>query len=131
MAFPYTLVPTSPASTDAPAASQVSGITQAFADILGLPQTPTAITAAASKVDSDGQWPLHVRLTNKTGVGVVAGDVVALDADANEAVDLANTASSKKPFVVARETIANNAEGLFGIAGVMPVNTTGTITRGN
>lgn len=71
-------------------------------------------------------------LTNKTGVSLVAGDVIAFDTANSSSVALGDTASSQKQFVIALESIANNASGRFGLAGsVVTVNVTGAVTRGN
>ena len=133
MAFPETIDPAAPADTDSPSLGddQFRALKQFLVDVLGLPSSPTAVAAAATKMDSTGQWPSHVRLTNKTGVALAAGDVVGLDAANNSAVTLVDVASTQKPLVVVRETIANNAAGLFVNAGVIDIATTGSSTRGN
>lgn len=70
-------------------------------------------------------------LTNKTGGGLVAGDVVAVDTGNDSAVVLADTLTSTRRFVVALETVANNASGKFSVLGSVGMLAQGSITRGN
>jgi hypothetical protein len=111
--------------------NRIRALTLAICDIFGITSGVT-LSGATGKVDDSGQSPLHVRLSNQTGGGLVAGDVVALSTSSDNAVQLGNTVSSVLTYVVARETIASAATGLFAIAGVIStVNTTGTVTRGD
>lgn len=71
-------------------------------------------------------------LTNRTGGQIVSGDVVGVDEGNNESVKLRDTLSSQAPFVVAMETIANLAAGLFAAAGMAwTIQCAGAVTRGN
>lgn len=72
-----------------------------------------------------------ITLTNKTGVGVVAGDVVAIDIANDSAVALDDSLGSLRRFVVAAATIGNNSSGVFYRAGLVPMLAQGAITRGN
>jgi hypothetical protein len=69
-------------------------------------------------------------LTNRTGGGLVAGDVVALSTADDASVILTDTAGSRRQYVVARATIANAAAGEFGRAGTMSVKAQGAVARG-
>lgn len=132
MSFPVTIDPTSPAGSDSPAQGddQFRALKQGILDLFGLPASPSSISAALMSVDTTGRWAAPIRLTNKTGGGLVVGDVVAIDSANDEAVALSDTADSVKRFVVAQGTIANNAAGLFAVAGYVTVNTQGAIARG-
>lgn len=70
-------------------------------------------------------------LTNKTGVSLATGDVVAIDSANASAVALADTASTQKQLVVSLDAPANNAVGRFMAAGVAAVNVTGAVVKGN
>lgn len=72
-------------------------------------------------------------LTNRTGVSLVAGDVVAIDAANNSSVVLSDVASSARQLVVSLGSIANLASGQFATVGGIPVTVkvSGTVTRGN
>lgn len=72
-----------------------------------------------------------VALTNKTGVALVAGDVVGLDTGTDSAVALADAQGTLVPLVVALGSAATDAVGLFLRAGIATVKTTGTVTRGD
>jgi hypothetical protein len=75
---------------------------------------------------------LPLLLTNKTGVSNAAGDVVALDTGNDSAVVLGDVAASVAEFVVAVETVANNATGMYARMGyVSTLKVTGTVVRGN
>lgn len=75
---------------------------------------------------------VYPTFTNKTGVNLALGDVVAVDAANNSAVVLADVASSAMQFVIAQGTIANNVTGQFAMfSAVSSVNVAGTITRGH
>jgi len=71
-------------------------------------------------------------LTNKSGAGVVAGDVVVVDTTNNDAFTT-NTAGSFLGIVgIAQETIANNATGRVLTAGYAAlVNVNASVTRGH
>src|SRR5437762_3846681 len=125
MAFPRFEDPTVPANSETPSlgASRIREKTQDLIDLLNLP-TATNISE-----------PLTINrlgpLTNKTGVGLVAGDVVALSAADDQAVVLADTQTALLPFVVALATIANNQPGVFGQVGQATVTVQGAVVRGN
>jgi hypothetical protein len=133
MAFPESLDPTTPVGTDSPASGddEFRALKQFIVDVFGTPASPSTVAAAASKMDTTGQWPVHVRLTNQTGGSLAANDVVQVDTANNSAVVLGNTIGNGAELVVARETITNTSEGLFSRAGVVTVATVGTVTRGD
>jgi len=70
------------------------------------------------------------KLTNRTGAGVVAGDVVALSASNAASVALSDVVGSHETFVVAQDSLANVAEGEFARAGLVSCKSTGTINNG-
>lgn len=71
-------------------------------------------------------------LTNRTGVGLVLGDVVALSGANDESVILSNIVANQRPYVVALATIADLATGLFGFPGmIVTIRNQGAVTRGN
>lgn len=75
MALPQTIDPSSPAGTDSPALGddQIRTMKQAMIDIFGLPSSPTAITAAATTISSDGNVGIGSGVTFGTSaVGVLA-----------------------------------------------------------
>jgi hypothetical protein len=74
---------------------------------------------------------LLATFTNKTGGTVNAGDVVAIDTANDTAVALVDTLASTRRFVVALETILNNAAGRFSVFGLVGALAQGAITRGN
>lgn len=133
MSFPETLNPSSPAGSDSPAQGddQFRALKQFIADVFGIATSPSSVSAAAMKINTDGTFPLPIRLTNKTGGGVILGDVGAIDADNDAAVDLADTADSLKRYVIALETIADSSAGLWAIGGIAIAKAQGTIVRGN
>lgn len=75
--------------------------------------------------------PYMRTLTNQTGVALVAGDVVALDASNDSAVTLQDSSGALFTYVVANQAIANGSKGPFTTAGIVAVNVTGTVTRGH
>lgn len=74
---------------------------------------------------------IQTNYTNRTGGGVVLGDVVAPSAANDSSVVLADTASVVRPLVVAQATIADTVGGRFASHGISTVNVTGAVTRGN
>lgn len=71
-------------------------------------------------------------LTNKSGGGVVAGDVVVLDSANDDAFTTTTSAGSTVGVGVAQETIASNAVGRVLVAGhAALVNVAASVTRGN
>src|SRR3990167_8092297 len=71
------------------------------------------------------------KLTNKTCAALAAGEVVAIDTSNNSAVALGDTSASILQYVIALQTIAINANGLFATHGVVAnVKYTGVIARG-
>ena len=71
-------------------------------------------------------------LTNKTGVSLVAGDVVAPDTATTSGVILADTVSTQKQLLVSLDAPANNATGRFINFGVVAtVNVANATTRGH
>lgn len=72
-----------------------------------------------------------IKLTNKQGASVAAGDVLVLDTSNDSAFVKTTTQGLRRPVYVARATIANNALGYVQCAGVIAVAVTGAVTRGN
>jgi len=73
-----------------------------------------------------------VPLTNKSGGGVIAGDVVIIDTTNNDAFTTSTSGAYTGMVGVAQETIANNAVGRVLTAGYAAlVLTSGSVTRGN
>jgi hypothetical protein len=71
-------------------------------------------------------------LTNKSGGGVVAGDVVITDSTNNDAFTTTTSAGYTGVIGVAAETIANNATGRVLLAGYAAlVNVNASVTRGH
>lgn len=104
-------------------ASRIRALTQAFLDLFNLPAnvsipTPLTITRVGP-------------LTNRTGGGLVFGDIVGLDPANNTSVVLADTQAAARPYVVALDTIADSDPGVFGQVGQATVRVTGAVTRGN
>src|SRR2546428_10272769 len=95
MAFPRNLDPSIPANVETPSlgASRIREKTQDFIDLFQLP-VATNITAALT-INRLGPF------TNKTGVTLNAGDVVALSAVADPSVALPDTPTSVFTFFVA------------------------------
>lgn len=71
------------------------------------------------------------QLTNKSGAGVIAGDLVKVDMANDSSFTTTTTASQSAVFGVAMETIANNATGRVRLIGKVTINITGTVTRGD
>lgn len=71
-----------------------------------------------------------IPLTNKSGGGVVDGDVVVIDTSTNSSFTTTATADNPAVAGVAMETIASNAIGQVVIGGTATVNVNGTTTRG-
>src|SRR5438034_9058490 len=119
MAFPRNLDPTVPANSETPSlgASRIREKTQDFIDLFQLP-VATNITAALT-INRLGPF------TNKTGVTLNAGDVVALSAADDQSVVLADTQAALPALVVALATINNNQTGLFGQTGHTTVTVPG------
>src|SRR6185503_11688588 len=74
---------------------------------------------------------LQHSLTNRTGGGLAAGDVVGLDPANDSSVTLADAVSTTQPVLIAAATIGSAAAGVFYSSGVMPVKVTGAVVRGN
>jgi hypothetical protein len=71
-------------------------------------------------------------LTNKSGGGVVAGDVVIVDTGNDAAFTTTTSARSETSIGIVQETIANNASGRVLIAGrAALVNVPASVTRGH
>lgn len=79
----------------------------------------------------NAEHSIGIQLTNQTGGGLVAGDVVALDPAHDESVILADTQDAVQAYVVAQGTIGIGASGLFTQHGVVTVNVSAATTRGN
>ena len=73
-----------------------------------------------------------VPLANKSGAGVIAGDVVVIDTANDDAFTTTTTAGFTGAVGIAQETIANNATGLVLLSGEAAlVNVNASVTRGN
>lgn len=74
-----------------------------------------------------------IPLTNKSGGGVVAGDLVIIDTSTDESFTTTSTANAEVSIGIVQETIANNASGRVLVHGFAPlVNTAAvSVTRGN
>lgn len=73
-----------------------------------------------------------IPLTNKSGGGVIAGDVVIVDTANNDAFTTTTTAGFTGGVGIAQETIANNAIGRVLVGGYAAlVNVNASVTRGN
>lgn len=73
-----------------------------------------------------------VPLTNKSGGGVIAGDVVVIDTTNNDAFTTSTAGAFTGLLGVAQETIASNATGRVLTAGYAAlVNVNASVTRGN
>src|SRR4051794_35831461 len=73
-----------------------------------------------------------VPLTNKSGGGVIAGDVVVIDTTNNDAFTTSTAGAFTGLIGVAQETIASNAMGRVLTAGYAAlVNVNASVTRGN
>ncbi len=71
-------------------------------------------------------------LTNKSGGGVIAGDVVVIDTTNNDAFTTSTAGAFTGLVGIAQETIANNAVGRVLTSGYAAlVNTNASVTRGN
>lgn len=69
--------------------------------------------------------------TNKSGSGLVAGDVVVLDTGNAESVTTTTTATNVDVIGVALETIANDATGIIAVGGFFNVSVTGSTDIGD
>lgn len=83
-----------------------------------------------------GNWnaehDMGVKLTNRTGSTLNAGDVVAISLADDSSVVLADTVHTRRIYVVALATISNLSVGLFATVGMMiTTKTQGVVTRGN
>ena len=73
-----------------------------------------------------------IPLTNKSGGGLIAGDVVVVDTTNNDAVTTDTSGGFTGGVAIAQETIANNATGRFLISGYAAlVNVNASVTRGH
>lgn len=129
MSFPVVLDATAPADTETPqlGAARIRALVQDFLDLFTY--TNGASISWAALDATKGIFP--VVLTNKTGVALVAGNVVAIDSGNDTAVALGDTVSTLKKLAVAQASIANNASGPFVLVGRTTLSVQGTATRGN
>ncbi len=73
-----------------------------------------------------------IPLTNKSGGGVIAGDVVVIDTTNNDAFTTSTAGAVTITVGVAQETIANNAVGRVLMSGYAAlINVNASVTRGN
>ncbi len=71
-------------------------------------------------------------LTNKSGGGVIAGDVVIIDTTNNDAFTTSTAGAVTSIVGIAQETIANNAAGRVLMSGYAAlINVNASVTRGN
>lgn len=71
-------------------------------------------------------------LTNKSGGGVIAGDVVVIDTSNNDAFTTSTAGAVTGTVGIAQETIASNAVGRVLLSGYAAlVNVNASVTRGN
>jgi hypothetical protein len=139
MALPITIDPTLPPDSETPQAGalRIRNLTQALVDLFGLPIAPTPITGALFSTSATGQITiaqnaLGALLTNKTGVTLLAGNVVSYDATNDSAVALSDVQTSLVQFAVALATVAPNAQGPFVTQGIVTaVTVQGAVTRGH
>lgn len=85
---------------------------------------PTDLLTVASAINP-------TTLTNRTGAGLVVGDVVGLDEGNDSSVKLIDTVGSLWPPFVVRGTIANAAPGPFANIGLLPTLVIGAVVRGH
>ena len=77
-------------------------------------------------------WPIGgVILTNKSGVALVKGDCVVIDTANAASVITTTSANNPRVPIVAEESIADDATGVFRLWGKTKINTTGTAAVGN
>ena len=134
MAFPVTIDNTTPTGSTSPGTgdNDIVALKQLWIDLLGVPASPSTVSAALTLTTTSGEMSIPIRLTNQTGVSLVAGDVVGIATANNKAVVLADTLQTKVPLVVALEAITNTSSGLFAFGGLVnTLNVTGTVTRGD
>lgn len=140
MAFPESINASLPPDTgESPrlGAQRMREIKQFLIDLFGLQAAPAQYTSQAMSIALDGTVTLKGSvqqiLTNNTGVGLIAGDVVTNNGSADNSVVLGDFAPSMRVFYIAAATIANAASGLFYTGpGIIPaVRTQGAVTRGN
>lgn len=75
---------------------------------------------------------VEVPLTNKSGGGVVAGDVVIIDSANDSAFTTTTVGRAQVSVGIAMETIANNATGRILVHGEAPlINVPASVTRGH
>lgn len=72
-----------------------------------------------------------ISLTNKSGLSIVAGDVLVIDTANDQAAVLGDTVSTLQAIVIAAEAIANNVAGRFYRFGGNIICTATTAVRGN
>jgi hypothetical protein len=119
--------------------SDASGVEGVDLTALGTITLPVPVTqgggGGTTPLTNRQGWNLDGQVrkvfTNRTGVALVAGDVVTWDPSNDDSVILGDTVASKATFIIAAESIANLATGEFITEGVMTVNVTGTIVRGH
>lgn len=73
---------------------------------------------------------IGMELTNRTGGELVAGDIVGLSDSFDESVVLADSQDTIRTLVVALETVADGATGLFESTGSWPVKVNSATARG-
>lgn len=129
MSFPVVLDATVPADTETPqlGAARIRALTQDLIDLFALTQGGSIAFALLN--GTLGTFPAV--LTNKTGAGLVAGDVVGIDATNDSAVALADTQGTLVKLAVAQGSINANALGPFVLVGRTLLNTQGACVRGH
>lgn len=96
----------------------------------------TKVDGADPTIVRPGNWnaehDMGVRLTNRTGSTLNAGDVVAISIADDSSVVLDDAVHTRRIYVVALATISNLSVGLFATVGMMvTTKTQGVVTRGN
>jgi hypothetical protein len=133
MSFPTSIVAATPAGTETLGLGddRIRELKQFIVDIFSIPDSTSfsAPIATAGATGGFGLVPL-VFLTNRTGVTLVVGDVVAVDAGSATSVELGDVIRSKRVFAVARSAPADLALGVFAQTGVNPVKVQGTVAIG-
>lgn len=110
----------------AAAASAAAALVSEIAAELAETNAETAQTAAEA-----AEAAIVPQLTNKSGAGLVLGDVVIADAANDDSVTTTTTQADPLVVGVAAATIANNGTGDIRNAGVIDVNIKGTVVRGH
>jgi hypothetical protein len=115
--------------------SGIEAVALTGAGVIGVPVGLTdggtgATTALAARQNLGVDGIVRKTLTNRTGASLAIGDIVTYDAGNDNSVKLDDVVSSRSQFVVALAAISNTVAGEFATQGIVTVNTTGAIARG-